>query len=169
MRQTLSFSEKLGEILFPSLRERRARLERALDDDRLTGMANRAAFEKACATAEADREILFIVLDLNNFGLVNKTLGHAFGDEILWAIASEIKRACFAYKARSFRYGGDEFVVLAGECFADALRDSIERRVGKFEFDNFTVSISGTTGKTFAEADAALQKRKKRMKGDVQV
>jgi len=169
MIQELSLTEKLAESLFPAVRERRRDLERALNVDRLTGMNNRAAFEKARPSAEADPDIWFLVLDCNHFGLVNKILGHAFGDEILCVMAAEIARAASAFGSRSFRYGGDEFIVLANRRFIETLRDKIEQRVGEFEFDGFTVSISGTTGATFAEADALLQKRKAERKSDVQV
>ncbi|HEX8289785.1 MAG TPA: diguanylate cyclase [Pyrinomonadaceae bacterium] len=160
----IEFLIKLIEYVVPPVKERRLNLERELDTDKPTGLANRAAFDKARASAEADKKTAFIVFDCNNFGLVNKRIGHSMGDELIYEIALEIKRACFAYNARSFRYGGDEFVVLVNRRFAEQLRDSIERRVGTFTFDSFEVSISGAVGKTFAEADATLQARKKERK-----
>lgn len=175
MMQTLSITEKLGERLFPSLRERRVNLERELDHDRATNLANRAAFEKARATAEKDRNINFIVFDCNYFKTLNDICGHVAGDEILFQIAAEIKLACFAFKARAFRFGGDEFVVLADYRFAARLRDAVERRVARNDqvieinrkliaAGGKSVSISGTIGKTFASADKLLQNRKQAQK-----
>lgn len=156
--QPISITEKIAEFFVPRIRERRRDLERELDIDRLTGIANRTAYRKATANLEAN--IVFIAFDLNHFGKVNKMYGHSFGDELLFTIAQTMKAASRAYKARAFRLGGDEFVVLADEKFAIRLRDSIERKVGVFSYDGFSVSISGTVGKTFDEADASLQSRK---------
>lgn len=163
-----SIRERVGEFIAGrQYREKRNLLERELMLDRRTGLANRAAFDKARASAEADDDAFFIVFDCNNFGLVNKTLGHAYGDEVLYVIASEIKRAAKANRARAFRFGGDEFVVLCDRRRAEYLRDEIERRVGEFDFDTFKVSISGCIARTFEKADQFLQTRKAKRKGNL--
>ncbi len=158
--QTFSIGERLAEVIFPSVRERRNSLEREANVDKLTELANRAAFDKAQTAATADPDIFFIAFDCNNFGLVNKKFGHSRGDEILKAIASEIGRAATANRARAFRFGGDEFVVLVESHRAEYLRDAIERRVGEFDFGSFTVSISGEVAGSLEAADALLQARK---------
>ncbi len=159
-----SIRESFAELIAPSLRERRNLLERELNLDPRTGLSNRKAFDKAQVAAESDAKTAFIVFDCNNFGLVNKTLGFAFGDEILYVIASEIGRAAKANKARAFRLGGDEFVVLCDWKRSEALRDAIEKRVGVFDYDTFKVSISGAIGRSLTAADAHLQARKAKRK-----
>ncbi len=167
---------KVIEFIFSPIRERRLDLERALDTDELTKLANRAALNKARAKAEASRKMSFIVFDCNNFKAVNDHLGHAAGDDALLAVADEIRIACHHFKMRGFRYGGDEFVVLVPFKFAEAVRDRIEKNVRENDavraineqladltFDK-VLSISGTIGSTFEKADDALQARKKAAK-----
>lgn len=160
LSQTTSFREQIAEFIAPEIKERRNLLERASLTDALTNLPNRAAFNKAKNRAEIDPNISFIVFDLNNFGKVNKEVSFSFGDEILSVIAGEIARAAKANRARAFRLGGDEFVVLADKKRARFLRDAIERKVLPVNLKTFVVSISGTTGATFEEADALLQARK---------
>lgn len=161
---TTAIRETFAELIAPSLRERRNLLMRELGLDVRTGLANRQAFDKAQPSAESDANTAFIVFDCNNFGLVNKTLGFAFGDEILYVIASEILRAAKANKARAFRLGGDEFVVLCDWKRATVLRDAIEKRVGEFDYDTFKVSVSGAIGRNLVAADSFLQARKAKRK-----
>lgn len=166
MMQTTSIRERIAFIIAPELSEKRNLLERALDTDALTGLANRAAFQKARPSAESDPNIAFIVFDCNNFGRVNKELSFSFGDETLTIIAGQIKRAAKAMRGRAFRVGGDEFVVLVERSRALFLRDAIEKRVGTFDFETFKVSVSGFVGTTFDEADGGLQKRKAERKAE---
>jgi diguanylate cyclase (GGDEF)-like protein len=68
--------------------------------------------ERAVEYLKAGREIAIIFLDLDNFGQVNKQLGHVAGDNVIKAIA----RALLSLVDPSFdllcRYAGDEFAIL---------------------------------------------------------
>jgi len=83
--------------------------------DPLTGLANRALFaERVEEQLIAPREGLCTVvlfLDLDDFKIVNDTLGHAAGDRLLAAVADRI-RACVRADDLAARLGGDEFAVL---------------------------------------------------------
>lgn len=163
MTNTLSLTEKLGETLFPALRERRNLLEREMETDRLTGLANRVAFEKAEPEALRENQA-FILFDANNFGLVNKTCGHRRGDQLLQIFARVIAEAARNFKCRAFRIGGDEFLVICSPQFASAIRRTIETRIRPERFGDFVVSISGEIGTSVEDADSRLQKRKAEMK-----
>jgi len=155
-----TFFERLADFLAPRLRERRIDAERRADTDALTGMANRAAFDRAQVSGSQDANMAFIIFDLNNFGKINKQCGHAFGDEVLRHYADVIGQAAKKFKCRAFRLSGDEFVILAPRRFAAVVRDAVENRSREFKFTGFAVSISGATGATLAGADSRLQARK---------
>ncbi|MEA9999725.1 EAL domain-containing protein [Cryobacterium sp. RTS3] len=96
--------------------ESREELQFQAHNDRLTGMHNR---EWILRILEQDLEesrdsglavgVLFI--DLDNFKLVNDSLGHVAGDEVLAVIADRIASAMLPHD-RVGRFGGDEFVVV---------------------------------------------------------
>ncbi|MDQ2674501.1 MAG: EAL domain-containing protein, partial [Chloroflexota bacterium] len=98
----------------------RRRLERELTHqafhDSLTGLANRVLFadrlEHALARAGRDGSVVGVLfIDLDDFKIVNDTLGHAVGDQLLKAVADRISGALRADDTAA-RLGGDEFAAL---------------------------------------------------------
>ena len=84
--------------------------------DPLTGLPNRRSFgerlEAAIRSAHAQRERLALIfLDLDRFKLINDSLGHAVGDQLLRQIARRLDVACGPADTVA-RLEGDEFVVL---------------------------------------------------------
>lgn len=84
--------------------------------DSLTGLYNRSALFKLgkaeCHRSQRHNNLLGVVMcDLDLFKNVNDTYGHQAGDEVLLAVASQIKKNIRASDLLS-RYGGDEFVIL---------------------------------------------------------
>lgn len=84
--------------------------------DNLTGLPNRTLFtqrlNQALSTVERSRsQIAVLFVDLDNFNVVNDTLGHESGDEYLKIIASWLAR-CVGPSDTVARFGGDEFAVL---------------------------------------------------------
>lgn len=83
--------------------------------DSLTGLANRAALNEyvqtvlqTCSLRNCMGAMLFI--DVDNFKVINDTLGHSYGDQLLIRIAKLLRRGCFN-SCFIARMGGDEFVV----------------------------------------------------------
>lgn len=106
--------------------------------DPLTRLANRALFHDRIeqAGARADRRggpVGVMVLDLDDFKLVNDTLGHGAGDELLNGIAGRLRGAVRAGDTVA-RLGGDEFaLVIDGAPSESEIRAVAERVLGVFD------------------------------------
>jgi diguanylate cyclase (GGDEF)-like protein len=162
--------------------ERRAEeAEQAAATDHLTGLStyrvlrDRLAFEIERSKRSGEGFAL-LFLDLDRFKQVNDQFGHEAGNEILRAVAGEIRQAVRASDVAA-RYGGDEFVVIltrtdleGGARVGEALRAGIEgvgRRLG-YSAGLITVSVGlaqfdprqPLEGDLLASADRALYRAK---------
>jgi diguanylate cyclase (GGDEF)-like protein len=106
-------------------------LRESAEQDPLTGLRNRRAFENVLA-AETGRferygqRLALLVMDLDHFKAVNDTYGHEAGDEVLRNVARLIS-GCVRDVDTAARIGGEEFVVLLPETSMDAAADVAER------------------------------------------
>ncbi|MGH3899017.1 MAG: putative bifunctional diguanylate cyclase/phosphodiesterase [Pseudonocardiaceae bacterium] len=109
-----------------------AKLEYQAYHDPLTGLANRARVTdrlgRVFAGPAGQRRVGLCFLDLDGFKVVNDSLGHDIGDELLKAVASRLTRCCGSGPLVA-RMGGDEFVIIvedtAGEPDVAALAEEI--------------------------------------------
>lgn len=109
MNQRIANRTDALERLLGSLREKASR-------DPMTGLLNRRTLDETLprlvAAHLADRKPLtLLMVDVDNFKLLNDTLGHAAGDELLRSIG-QIIRSTVRGSDLGFRSGGDEFVVI---------------------------------------------------------
>jgi diguanylate cyclase (GGDEF)-like protein/PAS domain S-box-containing protein len=91
-------------------------LTRLAFHDTLTGLPNRALFSdrlhQAVVRSERHNEPLAVMfLDLDNFKVVNDSIGHEAGDRMLIAVAERL-RACLRTEDTVARFGGDELAIL---------------------------------------------------------
>lgn len=91
--------------------------------DPLTGLRNRAWImdileEDLCSDPTVGGRVGVLFIDLDNFKIVNDSLGHAAGDEVLMTVADRIA-SVLRPKDRVGRSGGDEFIVVVTD-FGDA-------------------------------------------------
>ncbi|UDF30416.1 UNVERIFIED_ORG: EAL domain-containing protein [Roseateles sp. XES5] len=122
--------------------------------DTLTGLPNRSMLDERVASAieaadDAGGSMTLAFIDLDNFKLVNDSLGHHAGDELLKIVAARMLR-CVRASDSIVRLGGDEFVVLIngamrkGESVEDrlsAVREAIAEPV-EIEGRSFQVTCS---------------------------
>jgi diguanylate cyclase (GGDEF)-like protein len=157
---------------------------RALADrDPLTGFFNHRYLherfgQEAVRARRGHRPLSLLMLDLDDFKLVNDSFGHLLGDDVLRWTADLIRRTLRASDVPA-RYGGDEFAILLPEADHDEAAATAERLREAFATSTFSrdgrltvpigVSIGAATfpadGRTAAEliavADAGLYRMKR--------
>jgi len=128
--------------------------------DSLTGLSNRALFSDRVEHALGRRGAhgpVVLLLDLDRFKLVNDSLGHAVGDELLMAVAHRLQGAVRSGDTVA-RLGGDEFAVLLDQCSLARAGDHAERLLEAlaqpFPLSVKQVYIGGSIG--IAAADSAV-------------
>jgi diguanylate cyclase (GGDEF)-like protein/PAS domain S-box-containing protein len=140
-----------------------ARLEYLAKRDALTGLPNRALLaeriERAIVTAARSRgQIALLFVDLDQFRLVNDSLGHQAGDALLRAVAERLANTV-RHEDMLARLGGDEFVLLWDDVRTPADAAAAAQRVQAilarpFTVDGRTLSIGASIGISVYPTDA---------------
>jgi diguanylate cyclase (GGDEF)-like protein/PAS domain S-box-containing protein len=149
------FVQALANILADAIQQRGTedRIRYQALHDPLTDLPNRVLFldRLGHALTRPGAEVAVVLLDIDNFKLVNDSLGHSAGDELLRKIAPRLTDALRPGDTIA-RLGGDEFVVLL-EHIADerAAAHVAERIVAAFE-----VPFELSAGEHFAKASLGI-------------
>lgn len=114
-------------------REAESRLRHQATRDQLTGLFNRSSFaerfEESARRAERRGEGLVIAfIDLDNFKVINDSLGHLYGDKLLLAVSHRLSQCLRATDVLA-RYGGDEFVLMLEAGALDGKLEAVLARV----------------------------------------
>jgi diguanylate cyclase (GGDEF)-like protein len=134
------------------------------------------------ASARTGRDVGVLLIDLDNFKMLNDTRGHGAGDLLLTQVARRLTSVVRDIDTVA-RLGGDEFVVVLGELSEDPMEAATQtRHIGEkllasvnatFDLDGFTVATSASIGATLLahrhiggdelqrEADIAMYQAKK--------
>lgn len=149
--------------------------------DELTGVNNKRAFgehakREMAGAQRANRALSLLYIDINDFKLLNDTLGHQVGDDLLIKVARHLNGAARESDIVC-RLGGDEFCVLLPDAPASAAL-AIAERFAELMYEEASspcgASIGvATTGPTqfctveelVTEADQSMYKAKQRNKG----
>jgi diguanylate cyclase (GGDEF)-like protein len=110
-----------------------ARLEHQADTDRLTGLPNRAGLLKRLGAsldraARDDAPVAVFFVDVDRFKLLNDSLGHRAGDDVLVSIADRLRAATRPDDVVA-RLGGDEFVVVCENLSAPDVAQRLGARI----------------------------------------
>ena len=129
--------------------------------DVLTGLPNRMLLnerlEQALQLANRGQGFAVLYLDLDRFKIINDTLGHTIGDELLKAVAERL-RGCIRETDTVARMGGDEFAIVQAMSKqpqdATALAQRIHEAIkAPFDLKDHQVVIDTSTGITVAPDD----------------
>lgn len=99
--------------------------------DTLTGLYNRAAFEKAAKQMTSRQPFSVIVLDVNDFKSINDTYGHDYGDTVLKVVAAIIRKSLDNY-CICYRVGGDEFYIICKETKQERIEYQLRHMTNAF-------------------------------------
>ena len=154
---------KGGVIVCRDITDRKQVEQQLLHDalhDALTGLANRVLFierlERAISLANRNEDYLFAVLflDLDRFKVINDSLGHVVGDQLLIAIARRLE-TCLRSGDTIARLGGDEFAILLEDIKDTNYATQIAERVQKelmqpFYLDRHEIFAATSIGIAFS-------------------
>ncbi len=132
--------------------------------DSLTGLCNRAYFEQEMEhfNKRDAGQIGLILSDVDGLKLINDTLGHATGDQLIIA-ASQAMVAAVGSNGMVSRIGGDEFAVLVTgteefvQTIGQEICKEIQSGVVAFNTENTTFSLSMSVGWAIVQNDQTVQ------------
>ena len=127
--------------------------------DPLTQLYNRDGFHKKLP--EKSSEVLFAVVDIDNFKLINDTLGHTGGDYCLMLLSRQLI-GTMGDTAVIGRYGGDEFVVAIMGITEEECKERLELLVQSMDrevrYQENKVGISISLGAVYSKEEVEIDK-----------
>lgn len=134
-------------------------MNRLVNVDSLTGLANRHQFKTRLGFQDesqnpADAFYVLLLLNIDNFKLLNEGMGHAFGDKVLQMVASRLKQQIRQQDLLA-RLSGDEFALISWGEDATKRADVIAQRLldcfsTPFEVEGVSLQIGCSVGITIS-------------------
>ncbi|MFZ5643375.1 MAG: PAS domain S-box protein [Bacillota bacterium] len=158
------------------LQEKEKQVRHVSQHDSLTGLHNRAYFEEAMKRVECGGfdPVGLVICDVDGLKLINDTMGHDSGDNMLIAAARVIKDS-FREKDVVARVGGDEFAIILPKTSlkeVDSICHKIQSAVSEYNAGNLELPLSISVGfavrnnssrsidDLFREADNSMYRKK---------
>jgi diguanylate cyclase (GGDEF)-like protein/PAS domain S-box-containing protein len=168
-------------------REAEERLEHQALHDALTGLPNRRLFADRLGHAlkrtrrQAGGRVAVLFMDLDEFKVVNDSLGHETGDVLLTEVAQRLER-CLRPEDTLARFGGDEFVVLVEDVGDPSAAIRVAERIteelrepfvvgGREQYASVSIGVALGTDQTksaedlLRDADTAMYQAKRTASG----
>jgi diguanylate cyclase (GGDEF)-like protein len=163
-------------------------LEESSKLDALTKLFNRKALDtylqEITAIGKLKHELHLLILDIDDFKKINDVYGHVVGDKVLIFLANLLRKT-LRDGDKTFRYGGEEFIIIINRIDAQKCQEIAKRIVkiigaNKLLYKNETITITVSIGATtyhegdtpeslIARADKALYKSKLNGKNQMNV
>ena len=179
---------KRANRVITSLQDKIKTLEENSTLDALTKVFNRRSLDKylhnVCKKGSLQHDMHLLMIDIDDFKIINDTYGHVAGDKILIFIANLLRKT-LRDGDKIFRYGGEEFVIVLNRISDDACQQIAQRILKLVSTNNLiykgttlhvTISMGATvyqeedTPESLIErADRALYKSKKGGKNQINV
>jgi diguanylate cyclase (GGDEF)-like protein len=129
--------------------------QRSACSDELTGLANRIALQDAMSVAlaeagRADSSVALLIINLDNFKILNERNGYDVGNEVLKVVASRTA-ACMRHGTTTARYSGDEVAVLLPMAPDANIVNTIAERILKsivspIQVKNLSITVGASIG-----------------------
>lgn len=109
--------------------------------DYLTGLNNRTSFKEDLDNIiqdakQTNKKVALLLLDLDRFKMVNDTLGHHIGDNVLKKVSSRLK-STLGKRDEIYRLGGDEFVLVLSDASEEECRIVGDKIINEFTMPFF--------------------------------
>ncbi len=164
-------------------------LEKEVNLDHLTKVFNRKTLIEDInhlieVAQSKENTFSIVILDLDDFKLINDRHGHLAGDKVLIYVAKLLK-AMVKTGAKVYRFGGEEFIIVMNEAFVDEAKVMAHKAVeavgkNKLKFKSEIITITASVGVTqyregddyetlFARADKAMYEAKANGKNRVEL
>ncbi|HEV2322146.1 MAG TPA: diguanylate cyclase [Gammaproteobacteria bacterium] len=139
----------ISKQLFDRVQAQSRQLYQLAMQDQLTGIYNRTGLNEFAPkyfaeAVESDLPLSLMLIDLDHFKSINDTHGHTVGDKVLALTSALLKSACREGDLVA-RVGGEEFVLLMGQCgVEEAARhaEKIRKDIEKLKPDGISVTAS---------------------------
>ena len=129
----------------------------------LTGLYNRFEFEKRLEEQlDEGKNLTLLLIDIDNFKLINDSYGHTAGDELLGKIGKSIS-SIFGPKTKGFRLGGDEFAIILDITKIESIQKTAYEIIKKlslpFKLDNDFINLTASIGIAITEEKIIISKK----------